>query len=56
MFFLMIGACCSGIGEAIRGFAIDAADLGKGSGKTIAEDGREEAKDGVKQVEGSLRR
>ncbi|KAH9981640.1 hypothetical protein BJV74DRAFT_854462 [Russula compacta] len=45
-----------GIGEAIRGFAIDVADLGKGSGKTIAEDGRAEAREGVKEAESSLRR
>ena len=45
-----------GIGETIRGLAIDLADLGKGSGKTIAEDGKVETKEGIRQVENSLRR
>ena len=45
-----------GIGETIRGFAIDIADFGKGSGKTIAADGKAETKEGVRQMEGSLRR
>ena len=45
-----------GIGESIRGLAIDLADFGKGSGKTIAADGRAETKEGVKQMESSLHR
>ncbi|KAI0277927.1 hypothetical protein BGY98DRAFT_976754, partial [Russula aff. rugulosa BPL654] len=40
-----------GIGESVRGLAIDIADLGHGSGKTIAADGKAEAKEGVKLVE-----
>lgn len=43
-----------GIGETVRGFAIDVADLGHGSGKTIAADGRAEAKEGVKLVGDSV--
>jgi len=45
-----------GIGESVRGLAIDIADLGHGSGKTIATDGKAEAKEGVKLVEDSLHR
>lgn len=45
-----------GIGESLRGMAIDVADFGKGSGKEIAEDGKAEAKQGVRTLEGSLRR
>jgi hypothetical protein len=45
-----------GFGETIRGLVIDLADLGKGSGKTISEDGKAETKEGAKQVESSLRR
>ncbi len=45
-----------GIGETVRGLAIDIADLGRGSGKTIAADGKAEAKEGVKLVEDSLHR
>ena len=45
-----------GVGETIRGLAIDVVDLGKGSGKTIVEDVKAETKEGVKQVESSLRR
>ncbi len=45
-----------GIGESIRGLAIDLADFGKGSGKTIAADGRAETEEGVKQMESSLHR
>ena len=45
-----------GIGETIRGFAIDIADFGKGSGKTIAADGKAETQEGVRQMEGSLHR
>ena len=47
-----------GIGETIRGLIIDVADLGKGSGsgKQIAEDGKVEAREGIRQVEGSIRR
>jgi hypothetical protein len=45
-----------GIGETIRGIAIDIADFGKGSGKTIAADGKAETKEGVTQMEGSLHR
>ena len=44
------------MGESVRGLAIDIADLGKGSGKAIAADGKEETREGVKQVEGSLHR
>jgi hypothetical protein len=43
-----------GIGESVRGLAIDIADFGKGSGKSIAADGKAEAREGVKQVEDSL--
>jgi hypothetical protein len=39
----------------VRDFAIDLTDLGKGPGKTIAEDGRVVTKEGVRQVENSLR-
>jgi hypothetical protein len=45
-----------GIGESVRGLAIDIVDLGHGSGKTIAEDGKAERKEGVKLVEDSLHR
>ncbi len=45
-----------GIGESVRGLAIDIADLGHGSGKTIAADGKAEAKEGIKLVEDSLHR
>jgi len=48
--------CYIGIGETIRGLAIDLADLGKGSGKTIAADGKAETKEGVRQFEGSAHR
>jgi len=42
-----------GIGESVRGLAIDIADLGHEleSGKTIAADGKAEEKEGVKLVE-----
>ena len=42
-----------GVGETIRGLAIDVADLGKGSGKTIAAEGKAETKEGVRQIEES---
>ncbi|KAH9165120.1 hypothetical protein EDB89DRAFT_2077225 [Lactarius sanguifluus] len=45
-----------GIGESIRGLAIDIADLGKGSGKDIAEDGKAEVKQGVRKLEESVHR
>jgi hypothetical protein len=45
-----------GIGETIRGFAIDVADLGKGSGKAIAADGKAETKEGVRQIEDGVYR
>lgn len=45
-----------GIGETIRGLVIDVADFGKGSGKQIAEDGKVEAREGIRQMEGSIRR
>lgn len=45
-----------GIGESIRGLAIDLADFGKGSGKGISEDGKAEVKQGVRKVEESLHR
>jgi hypothetical protein len=45
-----------GIGEAIRGLAIDIADFGKGSGKEIEDDGKAEVKQGVRKVEESLHR
>jgi len=45
-----------GIGETIRGLAIDLADLGKGPGKTIAADGKAETKEGRRQIEDSLHR
>jgi hypothetical protein len=47
-----------GIGETIRGLAIDLADFGKGSGngKRIADDGKAETQEGIRQVENSLRR
>jgi hypothetical protein len=44
------------MGESIRGMAIDLADFGKGSGKSIAADGKEETKEGIKQVGSSLGR
>ncbi|KAF8474445.1 hypothetical protein DFH94DRAFT_695511 [Russula ochroleuca] len=37
-----------GIGESVRGLAIDIADFGKGSGKAIAADGKAEAKEGLR--------
>ncbi|KAI9438668.1 hypothetical protein H4582DRAFT_2076302 [Lactarius indigo] len=45
-----------GIGESIRGLAIDLADFGKGSGKDIAEDGKAEVKQGVRKLEESVHR
>jgi len=45
-----------GIGESIRGLAIDIADFGKGTGKGISEDGKAEVKQGVRKVEGSIHR
>jgi len=45
-----------GMGESIRGMAMDMADFGKGSGKSIAADGKAETQEGVKQVESSLGR
>lgn len=45
-----------GIGESLRGLAIDIADLGKGSGKDITEDGRAEIKQGVRKLEESVHR
>ncbi|KAI0289409.1 hypothetical protein B0F90DRAFT_852491 [Multifurca ochricompacta] len=45
-----------GIGEAIRGLAIDIADFGNGSGKSISEEGKAEVKEGVKQMESSVHR
>ena len=35
---------------------IDIADFGKGSGKKIAEEGKVEAREGVRELEGSIRR
>ena len=55
-FLLLKSMCLLGIGETIRGLAIDIVDFGKGSGKTIAADGKEETKEGVRQIEGSLHR
>lgn len=43
-----------GIGESIRGLAIDIADFGKGSGKGISEDGKAEVKQGVRKLEDSV--
>ncbi|KAH9962926.1 hypothetical protein BC827DRAFT_1266732 [Russula dissimulans] len=47
-----------GIGESIRGQAIDIADLGKGStsGKTIAAEGKAETQEGLKEVGSSAHR
>lgn len=45
-----------GIGESIRGLAIDIADFGKGSGKEISEDGKAEVKQGVRKLEDSVHR
>ncbi|KAI0262513.1 hypothetical protein BC834DRAFT_971889 [Gloeopeniophorella convolvens] len=45
-----------GIGDSIRGLAIDIADFGHGSGKTIESDGRAQLKEGVRQLEGSVHR
>ena len=45
-----------GIGESVRGLAIDIADLGHGSGKSIVADGKAETKEGVKLVDDSLHR
>jgi hypothetical protein len=39
-----------GIGEIIRGGIIDIADLGNGSGKTIAEDGKAEVREGTREL------
>ena len=55
-FVELVRARLLGIGETIRGHAIDLADLGKGPGKTISEDGKVETKEGVRQVENSLYR
>jgi hypothetical protein len=44
-----------GIGESVRGAAIDIVDLGHGgSGKAIAADGKAEAKEGAKLVGDSV--
>lgn len=45
-----------GIGDSLRGAAIDIADFGHGSGKTIAADGKAQAKEGAKLVGDSLHR